>query len=247
MVGASRRGVEPEFDTVGEDYEDELRAGLATTGETSAYFARERMRWLAGRLAQLGHSPRTVLDYGCGRGTLTPLWFELLASVERTLGVDVSRRMLESADAHFGSTRSAFAAIDAASPDHSFDLAYVNGVFHHIPPNERRDAAAYVRDSLRPGGLFAFWENNPWNPGTRYVMSRISFDRGAVTISAPEARRLLQLAGFEVLGTDFLFIFPHFLRALRPIEPLLARAPLGGQYLVLARRPVAGGLSALNA
>jgi hypothetical protein len=25
-------------------------------------------------------------------------------------------------------------------------------------------AVDYVYRSLRPGGLFAFWENNPWNP-----------------------------------------------------------------------------------
>jgi hypothetical protein len=26
---------------------------------------------------------------------------------------------------------------------------------------------------MRPGGVVALWENNPWNPATRYVMGRI--------------------------------------------------------------------------
>ena len=65
-------------------------------------------------------------------------------------------------------------------------------------------AIDYVLRSLRPGGLFAFWENNPWNPGTRYVMSRIPFDRDAITLSPLEARQLLRVGGFEILRTDFL-------------------------------------------
>ncbi len=83
--------------------------------------------------------------------------------------------------------------------------------------------------------MFAFWENNPWNPGTRYIMSRVSFDANAITITPPEARRLLRAAGFAIVRTDTLFWFPRALRMLRPLEPLLSALPLGGQYLVLCR------------
>jgi len=117
------------------------------------------------------------------------------------------------------------------------DMAFSNGVFHHIQPPERRDALDYISRSLRPGGLFVFWENNPWNPGTRFVMSRIPFDRDAITISPPNARRLLRGAGFEILRTDHLFFFPRALRWLRPLERGLTAVPLGAQYLVLARKP----------
>ena len=66
----------------------------------------------------------------------------------------------------------------------------------------------YIYPFTSAGRLLAFWENNPWNPGTRYVMSRIPFDRDAVTLTAPEARRMLSAGGFEMLRMDFLFIFP---------------------------------------
>jgi hypothetical protein len=66
-------------------------------------------------------------------------------------------------------------------------------------------------------------------------MSRVSFDENAITITPPEARRLLRAAGFEIVETDFLFIFPRVLRFLRPLERLVTRLPLGGQYLVLCR------------
>jgi hypothetical protein len=67
-------------------------------------------------------------------------------------------------------------------------------------------------------------------------MRRVAFDRDAILLSPPAARRLLRLAGFEVLRTDHLFIFPRALSALRPLERLVSRLPLGGQYEVLARR-----------
>ena len=127
-----------------------------------------------------------------------------------------------------------------AAPLGSFDLAFCNGVFHHVPPADRPAALAWVRSRLRPGGLFALWENNSWNPGTRLVMSRCAFDRDAVTLSPPAARRLVRGGGLEVVETTHLFLFPRPLRLLRPLEPLVAAVPIGAQYQVLARRPADG-------
>ena len=39
----------------------------------------------------------------------------------------------------------------------------------------------------------------------------------------------------EIVETDFLFIFPRALRLFRPLERLVSRLPLGGQYMVLCR------------
>jgi SAM-dependent methyltransferase len=113
---------------------------------------------------------------------------------------------------------------------------YCNGVFHHIEPADRPCALASIHRALMPGGYFAFWENNPWNPGTRLVMHRIPFDRDAKTLSAPQARRLLHGAGFDVISTDFLFLFPRALATLRPLETRLTQLPAGAQYMVLCRK-----------
>ena len=90
--------------------------------------------------------------------------------------------------------------------------------------------------ALKPGGVFSFWENNPWNPGTRYVMSRIPFDRDAITLSPPTARQLLEKGRFKILHTDFLFFFPRSLGWFRRLESHLSLFPLGAQYLVLAKK-----------
>jgi SAM-dependent methyltransferase len=234
-----------EFDAYAARYDQELAEGLGLTGEGKEYYARGRMRWLAKRLRELGASnPDTVLDFGCGLGNATPLFFEHLGA-KRVVGVDVSDGLLDRARAAFaGESRVRFHRIEtgvsgAPARGHdapaSADVAFVNGVFHHIPVDQRASALAYVRRTLKPGGYFAFWENNPWNPGTRYIMSRVSFDANAITITPPEARGLLRAAGFSIIRTDFLFYFPRVLRALRPLEPALAALPLGGQYLVLCK------------
>jgi trans-aconitate methyltransferase len=224
-----------EFDEYAEDYDDALQQGLKYSGEDAAYFAAARVQWLGRRLGELGFAPHSLLDFGCGTGASTPLFFTML-NVAEVRGIDASRRLLETARRKYGGVNATFAAPAGYVPSGEMDIAFCNGVFHHIPPSKRRGALEYIWSSLRPGGIFAFWENNPWNPGTRFVMSRIPFDRGAMTIPPSEARELLQGAGYEVLRTDHLFFFPRMLRWLRPVEKRLASIPLGAQYLVLARK-----------
>jgi SAM-dependent methyltransferase len=223
-----------EFDAYAAGYDDALHKGLALAGENKEYFARERLRWLRRRLAQHGQaSGGSILDFGCGDGASTPFFLEELG-VSRVVGADVSDGLLDVARATYGhDPRVEFRRIDGRTPRGEFDLAFCNGVFHHIPVAERAAAARYVFDALRPGGIFAFWENNPWNPGTRIIMSRVSFDRDAITLTPPESRALLRAAGFHATAVDYRFIFPRILAWLRPLETPLARLPLGGQYLVL--------------
>lgn len=227
-----------EFDQYAAEYDAALAQGLSVTGESKEYFARGRIALLAKllrRLAAEGHWS-TILDYGCGTGTATPFLLELLP-VEKVLGVDISSGSLEVARREYENLPASFATLEEYSPHGEIDLAFCNGVFHHIPLNERVAAAHYVFDALKPGGLWAFWENNPWNPGTRLVMKRCPFDRDAQTLTPPTAHALLKQAGFEILRTDFLFIFPHALKVLRPLEESVSRWPLGAQYQILCRKP----------
>lgn len=224
-----------EFDTFAADYDAALNEGLSVSGEDKNYFARGRIEWLRRCLAAMNHTPRRILDFGCGTGSATPFFLDAFPGCE-VLGVDVSARSVEVARERHGSARATFCTMSIYRPDASFDLAFCNGVFHHIPVAERGGAVKDVYDSLRPGGFFALWENNPWNPGTRYVMSRIPFDRDAITLSAPESRRMLRGGGFDVRRTDFLFIFPRLLKWFRPLEKLVHKLPMGTQYVVLGRK-----------
>ena len=225
----------PEFDRYAGTYDRDLANALSVTGESKDYYAQARVDWLSTCLSKLNVKVERVLDFGCGIGSNSPILSSALHP-KSVLGVDLSRESIEQAEAKYGSETLRFTRLNEFRPDGSYDLAFVNGVFHHIAPKERPAALETIRAALKPQGLFALWENNPWNPGTKYVMSRCVFDEDAITVSIPAARRMLRQAGFEVLRTDSLFYFPRSLRFLRPLEKWLSGLPLGGQYLVLAKR-----------
>jgi SAM-dependent methyltransferase len=226
-----------EFDRHASTYDAELNRGLSVTGEEKEYFARGRVNWLQHCLENLCQSPRCAIDYGCGIGDTTVLLRDSF-HLDSVVGLDVSTRSLELARLKHSSHQCRFLSFDEYIPSSEIDLVYCNGVFHHIPLEMRNSAVDYILRCLRPGGLFALWENNPWNPGTRYVMSRVPFDRDAVTITPPQARELLRGRGFEIIGVNYLFWFPRFLKPLRLMEPFLSGIPMGAQYQVLCRKAV---------
>jgi SAM-dependent methyltransferase len=224
------------FDAFADRYDASLNEALSITGDDKEYFAKARLQWLYKKLGSLGENPGSVLDYGCGTGDTCHLLCGM-PDVRCVEGVDVSQRSIEIARRQNQSRECSFYATTEYRPSGSIDMAYCNGVFHHIPVLDRSAAVEYIYRCLRPGGLFAFWENNPWNPATRFIMSRCAFDGDAITLSSRESCALLRAGGLEILSVDYLFFFPRFLSMFRPAEPVLSRVPLGGQYQVLCRKP----------
>jgi SAM-dependent methyltransferase len=227
-----------EFDRFAQSYDEALQQGLAVSGESKEYFAMGRIEFLKSCLMRLQVSPGKALDYGCGTGTSIPLLHDL-PGVKQVVGTDLSVDSLIQAQQQYTHPDREFVALTQFKPAGDFDLAFCNGVFHHIPPAERAHALDTIFHALKPGGIFAFWENNPWNPATRYVMSRIPFDKDAITLTPHESRTLLRTGGFEILRTDYLFIFPKLLKWFRPLEKAVTSWPLGTQYQVLCRKPAA--------
>ena len=224
------------FDQYAEGYEGSLDQGLRLSGEGRVYFLKNRIDYLYQKLAGMRVTCQSFLDFGCGDG-------ETVAYVEKSkfsqvcLGVDPSKGLIAKAKANHAASPGAFVELEKQWSGPLVDLVHCNGVFHHIDPDGRGQALEWVRNALIEGGYFAFFENNPWNLGTRWVMSRIPFDRDAKVVSPRAATRMLRQAGFEILSLDALFFFPRWLAMMRPFERFLRNVPLGAQYLVLARKP----------
>ena len=164
-MSRSRRSYKPGSDAMPENYDETsgARAG-GVWRTTAATLPRGRVLWLeAIACNNCGETPRSDLR----------LWLRHWVRLRHTLlmsllcadvvvGLDVFRRN-SSMRAHqkYGSERSRFLQIDQYQPIAQLDLAYCNGVFHHIPVSKRDQVVAYIARTLRPGELFALWENNP--------------------------------------------------------------------------------------
>jgi SAM-dependent methyltransferase len=223
-----------EFDKFAHRYEETMARPCALSGESPEFYAEQRMRWCLRRLAPWLPF-ETALDFGCGTGGSLRFFVEILGC-KKVLGIDPSVESLSVARQKHPNLPLELKTVSEFVPRADIPFAFCNGVFHHINPVERRSALDYVRACLAPKGIFAFWENNPWNPVVVYSMSLNEFDRYAKKLSAPHSVHLLKESGFSVEFVDFCSFFPRFAKKLRGLEPRIRWLPLGAQYLVLARK-----------
>lgn len=132
------------------------RVGAAAWNpSTYLRFAGERARPFADLMARIrSDEPRTVVDLGCGTGSLTAELARRWPHA-RVVGVDSSAEMLAEAAAHADPGRVEFVQGDVSTwePGGAIDVVVSNAVLHWIPGHDRlltRWAAA-----LSPGGELA--------------------------------------------------------------------------------------------
>jgi len=217
---------------LGSSYDEMLQRGIGLAGETKDYFIDGRVACLRSLLAGDADRINSILDFACGVGDASVPLADAFGATE-VVGVDVATGAVEEARRRVIDDRVRFALLDDIPRQGCFDLCYVNGTYHHIPPAQRLSVTRRIHELLRPGGVLALFENNPWSIPARLVMRRIPFDRDAVMLRPSNARRLLNTSGFATPArVDYLFFFPRVLGSLRGIEPRLRRVPFGAQYLV---------------
>jgi SAM-dependent methyltransferase len=225
-----------EFDAYSGSYDVEVNKAVAFSGLTVDFFTRVKVDYLLDIIAER-HAPVAaveVLDVGCGIGNFHP---RLITCVSRLAGVDVSAACIETARKRNQTVE--YATYDGSHlphPDNSFDIAYAVNVFHHVPKPVRRVVTSEVRRVLRPSGIFIIFEHNPWNPLTMHVVNNCEFDKDAVLLKRQEAEVLMSQAGFNDIESRFILTIPAGTRALRALDRLFSRVPLGAQYYTVGRR-----------
>jgi SAM-dependent methyltransferase len=225
----------PEFDKSARDYEALFQPWLRIAGASREYFARSRVEWLSHLLGGQEVAPTRVMDFGCGTGISLLLLADILHA-KQVIGLDTSEESLAVAHQRVGSRPVELATPARYLPRQDLDLVFCSGVFHHIPVAARPAVVDYIYRCLRPGGILAMWENNPWNPIHSFAMKHSEIDKNAVPLSPPGAHRLVGVERFRVIRTDYLFFLPGYFRWLHPLEKWLIKVPLGAQYQLLARR-----------
>jgi SAM-dependent methyltransferase len=182
-------------------------------------------------LRQDGASVR-ALDVGCGVGSLHPYLEGVFDSLD---GCDVSEESLLRAGQD--NPRVTYRACTTPSlpyEDGAFDLAFASCVVHHVPPASWLDFFREMRRVVRPGGVACIVEHNPYNPLTRLAVFRCPFDQDAVLLNATKARSLFQQTGFSDIRSEHFLLLPSARPFARKVERLLARLPLGAQYVCSA-------------
>lgn len=222
-----------DFDAYARDYKALHNQSIRLSGESGEYFADYKLQVLR-RFCTVNDGD-LVVDYGCGIGMLTGrLAGEWPRS--RILGFDPSQESLKQAAqavagyANIRLTDSLDGARGGAA------LAVCANVLHHVEPRERVDVVAQLASVLAPGGRLVIFEHNPLNPLTRQSVAACPFDEGVTLLPRGETLGYVERTGLQVVRKDYIVFFPAALRALRPLEPSLAWAPLGAQYCIQAVR-----------
>jgi trans-aconitate methyltransferase len=177
------------------------------------------------------------MEFGCGTGTNTKIMKDFWPSC-KIIGLDNSKASLNVARQRVAQEEAYFITPEEFrnGENQAVDWVFCNGVFHHIDVETRNDVFRSILEHLRPGGMFTLFDNNPFNPGARWVMHRIPFDRDAQMLNPYRVKLRLAELGFEDITCHFLFIFPKFLSFLRLLEPSMSGLPLGAQFGLFARR-----------
>lgn len=220
-----------DFDQYTADYNKLLQERTDFFTKDDSYFARYKVDLVK---AKLTSSPKRILEYGCGIGRNIPYLQESFPGAT-IFGTDISEASLDIAREDCPNVE--FISENNILPDNfCFDLIFIAGVFHHIPPSERAGVSEKLYQRLLPGGDIFIYEHNPYNPITQRIVSTCPYDDDAVLLRPSELKKLLAKAGFEGGEIDYCLFIPPSLPKLIWLEKYISWLPLGGQYLFRAKK-----------
>lgn len=232
-----------EFDRISEGYsagfDDPLKKIM---GDSAKAFLAPKIKLLYEQLRRSGSDltsgSGSLLDFGCGAGDFLSGLIEMFPAW-RLEGCDVSTGMLDEARKRLGAKTDKVKLWEIAEnrlPSEAYDVVTVVCVLHHIEPKLWGSVLKNIATSLRPDGLLAIFEHNPWNPVTQWMVSRTEVDRNAILLSSSILKRMIRVEAFKSLTVEHFLFFPPRFGWLSRSEALLGRIPIGGQYVLFARR-----------
>jgi SAM-dependent methyltransferase len=226
-----------DFDLHASTYEKEVAEAVAFAGQKQDFYTQVK----AERLLEIFRaryndlSRIRVLDVGCGVGLTDEAIKE---RIQNLTGVDVSESSL--AKAHKRNPQVSYVHYEGdvlPFADDSFHALFAICVWHHVPRPKWLAFAREIWRVLKPRGIAVIFEHNPWNPLTRYVVSRIPFDENAELLREALCKRLLREAGFVCIRGEYLLFLPVASKFVRRLEHgLFRRVPLGAQYGVIGSK-----------
>jgi SAM-dependent methyltransferase len=217
-----------DFDNFTGNYNELLRESTQFFSSSEEYFAKYKIGLVR---AQINKPVKRILEYGCGIGRNIRYLQDAFPGAE-IVGTDISEASLSIAASENPEVR--FEKEGSDTDVGVFDLIFVAGVFHHIPPSERGGASRLLAKRLTNDGVLYVFEHNPYNPITRNIVNNCPYDEDAVLLKPSELCGLFEHAGMVTSGQGYCLFIPPKLSWLAPLEKYLGWLPLGGQYWVKA-------------
>jgi SAM-dependent methyltransferase len=226
------------FDEYRCSYDADINQAIAFSGQEHDFFLQAKAEVLIELLRS--HVPAVqldVLDIGCGNGGL----HRFLDSAGLTLnltGIEVAPQFVEVARQHNRGV--AYDVYDGRRLPYDagrFDAAFTVCVMHHVPPAQWLEFVTEMRRVVRPGGLVAIFEHNPYNPVTAHIVRTCPIDRDAVLLKPTRLTAIMREAGLEAAAREFILFTPFGNPLFRRLDRLMSWLPLGAQYVAFAQVP----------
>lgn len=224
------------FDDYVETYKSEIDGSIGFIGQDVDFFIEIKAELLL-KIAQknFGNFDKIkVLDIGSGVGLVDKF---LKLKIKNLYGVDIEEGVVEKAKLNNPEVN--YMIYDGARlpfEDNTFDLCFAINVMHHVPPAEWENFAQEMQRILKPSGIAAVFEHNPFNPLTRKVVRDCEFDRDAVLLSHGKIKSLFNNAGLKIHSDAYIVFFPLKAKFFRYIESALGWLPFGAQQFVTGRK-----------
>ena len=186
---------------------------LTTLGRERAF--REKLL----RLAHLGPG-ESVLDVGCGTGTLAIAAKRVAGAAGRVHGIDASPEMIARAErkATKAGVEVVFQNALAQAlpfPDAQFDAVLSTVMLHHLTRKVREQAAAEMRRVLKPGGRVLAVDFGGNTAKKKRLLNHFHRRHGHVALS--DILALLGEAGLKIIESGEMGVRDlHFVRAAAP-------------------------------
>ncbi|MGP1614405.1 MAG: class I SAM-dependent methyltransferase, partial [Pollutimonas bauzanensis] len=163
-----------DFDAYTANYNQLIQQQTSFFSPNEQYFARYKVDIVREEVKKetVGAHVGNILEFGCGIGNNIPFLRQAFPHATIT-GSDISEASLALAREHNSGVE--FTA-DVAALTGGYDLIFVAGVFHHIAVAERAAVARTLYSLLAPGGHLFVFEQNPYNPVTRRIVSNCPYD-----------------------------------------------------------------------
>ncbi len=202
------------WDQVGKEFPD--LGGAAST----AYYRANEQRLIDRHLPAL--AGRRVLKtdlWDEARNTRILQWMAQRGAL--VAGIDISGPVIQLARREFGEARLLAAGADVRAlpfADGTFDAIYSMGTVEHFPETDAAIAECFR--VLKPGGRVLMGVPNRRDPFLRPLMVAILYRIGLYdygfekSYSRPVLRKMLERAGFTVVGDDAILFIPGWLRML---------------------------------